>query len=139
MPVARFRIYPEGRSLYFLVHVWPTKAGMLEYFRRECLADDPDTTAQCSTYSRYRVYPGGQTRISSCMGEINFHSGRMDAEVVVHEVGHAAQGWARRIGLDIRGGNHEPGLVPDGEERYCYGLGRMAAQLNNRLYKLGLY
>ena len=53
-------------------------------------------------------------------GEINYHRGRLDAEIVGHEIAHAAVGWARRmkINLDTECGSAE-------NERFCYASSTM--------------
>ncbi len=142
-PITSFRIYPERRGLHFLVYVWPTKSAMLAHFRREHLHADRRTVAQCSTYRRLKVDAAGRMRTSPRMGEISFHLGRVTAEVLSHEVAHAALGWARRIGIrlsDAEGsGRTSQGLVSDAEERYCYGLGRMIEQVNHQFHRRGVW
>lgn len=53
------------------------------------------------------------------------------SEIVSHECAHAAMGWARHRGANLR-------RMP-GEEVMCYALGRLVAQANHHLYALGVF
>ena len=146
-PIARFRIYPEKRSLYWLVQVWPTEAAMRRHFRTRGFADLEGTVAQCSTYERYRVRAGRSRKKPFC-GEINFHVQELSTRVIVHEATHAALGWAQRMGIAV-GRDQEPDesramangnfLCSDDEERFCYALDSMVGQINDRFHRDGLW
>ena len=71
------------------------------------------------------------------MGEILFVLRSIDAEVISHEVGHAAIGWAQRIGLHPFGIDRHPQYANADEERYCYALGRLVLQVTERVAARG--
>lgn len=114
-PIKRFRLYPERRSLYFVVNIWSTRQHM-----RDAVAD-LEVEAMCSSEFIIRVYPDGRERLMPHLGRIDFHAGALEPEVVAHELLHAVFRWAERISLEF----HlypEPGnmdaMCP--EERLCY-------------------
>jgi len=137
----KFRLYPENRSLFCPVHVWPDKAAMLAYFRRDrgkrFAEAHADAAAVASGREVYRVLPGKPMRKTGEFCEINCHRGELTEEIVSHEVAHAALRWRSRVGLavgrDDDFGGHED--VSDAEERFCYALGRMVKQFTSNLRK----
>jgi hypothetical protein len=147
-PDVRFRLYPEGRWFYFAVNVWPDKPTMDDHFEHiggvAYRASQRDAVANCQGADRYLVRPGRPLRKTGCCGEINFHRGRITTEIASHEIGHAALGWARRVGLpgiklspkDWQGDEQR---VTDDEERFCYALGRMVQQFADRAFRYKLW
>jgi hypothetical protein len=137
--VACFRIFPESpRGLFYTVKLFATELAMRDYL----IADDIDRSAAygaralCSRWTRTRTTASGRTRTLPDMGEILFVVPRIDAEVVSHEVAHAAIGWAQRIGLHPFGSDRHPQYAGPDEERYCYALGRMVLQVTERVAAL---
>lgn len=136
-----FRLRPENRSLYCVVHVWPTRSAMMAHLRRiygkNVAASLEATSAVCNgiTAGRYRH---GRRRTRGIFAEIECHRERFNSEILVHETTHAAMRWAKRIGLDTTWQNDGVDVSPD-EERFASGTGRMAAQFNDAMHKHKLW
>jgi len=130
----RFRLYPENRSLYFHVYVWPDKRSMLKgirairgsaYARKEKVA-----VAVCSSFN---------DRKDPCCGEIFCYGNCLDIEIVSHETLHATLGWARRIGLPLKAAGSDGPHVGGEEERFCYAHGQMVSQFVGHLKRRGVW
>lgn len=140
MPIT-FRLYPEPDSrLFCRVNVWQDKAEMLAYLRQsrgsQFAAHHSLAAALASGREIYRVYPDGRTRKSPEFCEINCHRGRLDLEVVSHEIQHAAFRWASRVELDPVHSNRTKGPdCSDEEERFCYAVGRMVNDFAKHLHR----
>jgi hypothetical protein len=137
--VAAFRVFPESRSgLFYRVRLFDSERALGQYLR----SDDIDRSAAygaralCSRWTRTRTTANGRTRTMPDMGEILFVVRSLDAEVVSHEVGHAAIGWAQRIGIRPFGTGTDCQYAGPDEERYCYALGRMVLQVTERVAAL---
>lgn len=137
------RVYPESRSLYFIVRVWPTKKAMHQnVWWTKC-----DYAGLCTTHSRLRINEDGSEKLLPELGIVNLYRGAMGAGLIAHEFLHATIGWANRIGLNtaeifkklpsLDQGKY--GNVSDDEERMCHAHGNMVSQFVERAYKLGLY
>lgn len=131
-----FRIFPESSSgLYYRVRLFVTPDALGEYLR----ADDIDRAAAygaralCSRWTRTRTTAAGRTRTLPEMGEILLVEHAITHEVISHECGHAAIGWAQRIGLRPFGTDVHAQYASADEERYCYALGRMVCQVTERV------
>jgi hypothetical protein len=135
-PLFRMRVYPEGRALYFLVNVWPTKRAML----RHVSWCKPPFEALCSPYTKVN-YRNGKGRTSPECGQINFYKKRIGSAAVAHEFAHAALAWARRVRLPaahLLGDNDGARTHPD-EERFCHALDRMIGTFIDRGYKARIF
>lgn len=139
-PILSMRVYPEGRSLYYLVNVWPTKKAMQEHCRTVNGYVGRNYAALVNSFHVSMVGSNGRTRTGPIMGEINFNRKALGGEIVAHEMTHAALGWARRIKLNFDGIlTQSGGACCANEERFCYALGSMARQFINRAYEIGIY
>jgi hypothetical protein len=135
-PVFTMRVYPEGRSLFFRVNVWPTKNAM----HRHVTWCKPPFEALCSPYTKLD-YRNGNGRTSPECGQINFHKGQIGSAAVTHEFTHAVLAWARRVKLnpDDLFGDHDGALATASEERFCTALDRMVGTFVDRAYKAKLF
>lgn len=144
-PLVTFRVYPENRSLYAIVNIWPTKKAM--YAHRPLQRNHE---AVCTGTTLYYMPPkrsGKPNRKAGLFAELNFHRKFLGIGCVSHEFTHAAFSWANRVNLPIQEIKEMPlssmkhGVLPqDGpEERFCYALGEMVKQFTERAYKLGIY
>lgn len=134
---ARFRIYPERKSLYFAVTVWPDKTSMLAYLRGQHLGTG-NCTAICSTHTRQRASKDGQWRTLPEIGEINCFRGGIGTLVLAHECGHAALGWAHRVGLDPMTESRGP-MVSAENERFAGVVGELIRQFTDHGYRINLW
>ncbi len=143
-PLARLRVYPENKSLYYLVNVWATKGAMYAHCRK-ALGFAGRFEGLCST-KRWRA----GKRLLPLMGEVNLYKGFMGVSVVTHEFLHATLGWARRVQIDLSAiqavglaaehpSNPDSKHVAADEERLAYAHGEMVRQFTDRMYKLGIY
>ena len=130
----RFRVYPEaGSSLFAVVQVFEKKAVMLVTVNRMIAASGlrrsgRETAAVTLTLQRRHIVTN---RLTPLFAEANFHRARFDESTIAHEAAHVAFAWADRIklgDLSRRGGR----MVPNGEERFCYALGRIVEQMTER-------
>lgn len=144
-----FRIYPENRSLYAQVNIWPTKTAM---YAHKPLGRNHE--ASCSGQQLIYVPPKSKDpkqrrRKIGLFAELNFYRARLGVEVISHEMTHAAFCWAERRRLNLANAigehnwqirKHDAVLDQDGtEERFCYALGQMVRQFTQKCYDLGLY
>lgn len=115
----KFRIYPEDRALYFLIHIYDTKKDLQDKIRAI-------SNGKLDKRIRSGVAP---THESSLLGLIFFW--RKDAETMVltHEFFHATLAWARRVGLDFE----------KDEERLATVHGQMCAKFVRKCYDKGVY
>lgn len=138
LPALRFRVYPKTASgLYFLVYVWRTKHGLRAAGRRHRLPR-PDKMSAFTTIYRIRRYRANDARTLPLCGEIHFCERWLSAEVISHECGHAALGWAERVGLIhglLKRDERAPLMAGVEEEDFCQALGVMAQQCVTRFYK----
>lgn len=134
----RFRLYPESKSLYFVVNVWPDHKTMVRYLASIGKRGHSDTIALASGYYRTKVRPGRPDRLSPICGEINCNRLEINAEIVSHEIAHLAITWAKRIKLDPM---TEPkdGCCSAENERFCYALGLMVGQFTDHAYRLKVW
>lgn len=136
-PAFRIRVYPEHKSLYYVVNVWRTKKDMYAH----CRWAKSTFQGLCTTYEVLKGEKGGPLRMLPECGQINLWKGRLGSAVVTHEFTHAALGWARRIRLDKDALlSHSGGedVHPD-EERFCHALCEMVRQFVDRAYAAGVY
>lgn len=101
----------------------------------------------CQTWTRVTFDCHNRARTHACMGRVVFARRFCSAEVVSHEMTHAALAWVRRNGWDLRtlqeddvsGDGRRMGAVTDAEEAVCYAVGRMVNQAARRFRRAGLY
>lgn len=128
-----FRLYPSEttRSLYVRVRVWRTQRAMFRRLKRGrgyqaiCIANLP-RDRRC--------------RDPREVAEIHVTRRLFRADVMAHELLHAAFVWGERVGVRLpaaRGGFLRSERVDD-EERICYALQELLAQCRDRAIKLGL-
>lgn len=138
-----FRIYPENKSLYATVNIWPSKAAMYRH-RPLQRTHEASCTGQMAFYPKRK----GKQRKDGLFAELNFHRKSLGVGVVSHEITHAAFSWAerRRIPLAIEHTWYDVNAKRKGvlsqdspEERFCYALGEMVRQFTERCYKIGVY
>lgn len=139
-PTARFRVHPEGKYLYALVNIWPTKKAMYDH---KPLDRNHDA---CCSGPEINLHTGRLVRKNGQFCELNFCLDYLGVGVVSHEMTHAAFCWAERVKLPIHEIKDHPlsktsGLLAqDGpEERFCYALGEMVRQFTQKCYDLKLY
>ena len=145
--IAHFRIYPErGLSrLFFRVRIFRTVAQMQWYLRHGherhggCYPRPPGRHCKgmCSTYTRYRVSSPQRRRTTPELGEIVLAANYTGTRIVAHECTHAALGWARRRGLDVRDQGRGR-YISGAEERLCGVLGDLAGQIARQLWDRGI-
>lgn len=140
-PLARFRVYPENRSLYFLVVIWPT----IKAFRR-ANPGNSNALALCRSYRILRVYGKGDRRrdwMKSILGCIHFPKPHLTIGIIAHEFTHALFSWMgeRKISPVIDSAKERStnrfGFIPrnDPEERCCRAMQEMMRQCVHQLYK----
>ncbi|MEO5859168.1 MAG: hypothetical protein ABIR33_09495 [Pyrinomonadaceae bacterium] len=145
--VIKFRIYPESvHGFYFDVEIHPTVKAMRRTAQREGADSSNFLDADGATLG-FRHYAWDDKRkthvLRKTLGLMVFHRDRLDAEVLAHESGHAAIRWmeAMRLDLEMRKDPMADRPMQDemaNEERFCYALGRMAAQISDQCWKHGL-
>lgn len=121
-----FRVEPETRSHYFRVYVWPTLKTMRAYVR---------TFGETTLVNRghaftldWTVHHRGQVP-RGLLGEMHFARRYLSEDFISHEALHAALIFARWKGIDVPGvftGNDPKSRA---EERLCYALGSLTAQV----------
>lgn len=119
----KFRIYPENKSLYFLVNIYLTKKAMHAAIRLLGVSKkEVRRTLQAG------VVPLDGKKLPIC-GMVFFHRKMLGVSTTSHEVAHAALTWARRTGLNLS----------KEEERFCAVTGELNRQLVNKCYDLNIY
>lgn len=118
-PLHKFRVYPEGRRLYFEVFLWATLREMRGYVRDVWEIRDRGAWAWTISDDAHCTETG---RRLPRLGEIHFAQKYCPPEIISHEVGHAAIAWAIRRGVSIV---DDPENDMGHEERFCYASGRM--------------
>lgn len=102
----RFRLYPEGRRLYFEVRIYATKRGMQRAIRQSdrwlgITSEWAQAEAVCRSFKHQR-FVRGRWRTGPPCGVLFLHRGRLGAGIVAHEIAHAAVQYARRVRLSGR-------------------------------------
>jgi hypothetical protein len=124
-----FRVYPEHKSLYFEVRVYPTKGAMLRDVRgrhRSALAND--TIGYCACYPKSSRHTNKRR-----IGRIFLYRGALDHDTLAHEALHASLGYMCRRGiksLEVTDSEAAPN-----EELLCRCLGGMVGDICRRLKK----
>lgn len=146
--IIKFRVYPESvHGFYFDVEIHPTATSMRRTAKREGSDSSSFFDADGATLG-FQHYIWDEKRkthvLRKTLGMIVLHRGRLDAEVLAHESAHAAIRWmeAMRLNMGMRTDPFADRPMQDemsNEERFCYALGRMTAQISDQCWKQGLY
>lgn len=129
----KFRLYPENRSLYFEVRIYPTKKQMQKDAGRK------DFAAICQPFKQISCKNGKYKTLPIC-GVIRFWQKDMGVGTISHELLHAVLDWGRRVKII-----NEEFLTNcndtnnDLEERLCHVYGEMVRQFVNQCYKRKIY
>lgn len=136
-PLAKFRVYGWKSSLYFLVHVWPTKKAMLANRKKEGLRGSCDAHVMVLDHIRY--IPGRPRRLRPIVGEMHFFKGKLGTEVITHESFHATVGLLRRLRFQFSTLDQDSdGKMLGEEELAAYTIGHLARSIVTRLYDFKL-
>lgn len=136
-PARVFRIHPDPDfpRYHVEVRVHRTAAHIhREHQRLDGRSEGSDWAGLCRTWHARRLRAPGVARPRGLIARIYLDATalqRRPGEIVTHECGHAAMGWARFRRANL-------GRMP-GEEVMCYALGRLVAQANHHLYALGVF
>lgn len=137
-----FRVYPERKTLYFKVNVWPTKKAMREHVKRHPLIGYGSLgkfEALASGFDVTRYKKGRPARRWACCGEVNFHRGFLFGGVVSHEFVHAGLRWLARMKIHEKLYQPNGVRVADTEERLCHAIGRMVEQFTHHAYRTRIW
>lgn len=128
------RIYPEQKSLYFEVGIYPDRNKMRMAIKKEIVAEVPsDTQAYCSCS---RTLKPPHYKKSRKIGKVFFYKDQLGVNTVTHEMTHAANGFMAEKGFKSL--TFTTGLADDLEERFCYLLGALVGDFYAKAQKLGL-
>jgi hypothetical protein len=130
-PLQLFRVYPEGRRLYFRVYLWATLREMRGYVREAWEIYDRRAWAWTIADDAYCADTGKKLPL---LGEIHLSRRHSPPEIIAHEVGHAVIAWAQRIRVPIV---DDPEDDRGHEERFCYATGRMNQRILDALRRGG--
>jgi len=124
----KFRIYPENKSLYFLVWIFQRKKTMLEAVRATGIERNQmgKSLRACVVSFANSQEKFKNPRLCGC---VFFWQRDLGVGVTTHEITHAALTWARRRKLD---------LLKD-EEKFCSVVENLNRQLVNRCYDWNIY
>ena len=138
------RLYPEPGSsrLFVRAVVFDQRKDLLRFWHL-CDGKPMQARARCQEVDQF--YPsknGGRPHKTGLVACVSFWRGEMGAEIVAHELQHAAFAWARRRRLNV-------GSIDDGgagvvhrdhpEERIAEALGQITSQFMARATASGLY
>lgn len=143
--IVKFRVYPESiHGSYLDVEIHPTVEAMRHAAKRAerkskgRVADFQDAEAVTCGFGKGYVNESGRTIWRKTLGTMFFHKDRLGMEVITHEAAHAAIRWAERKDITLAP-DPKAGPASDDEERFCYAVGRIAAQIAGKGHDLGLY
>jgi hypothetical protein len=142
--LAQFKLWPERKlsNHYWSVLVFNNKGNMRRAFHVLNATDDKDDRFGAVVMPQERMMlqwtaNGHESWVSHpSLGYVLFAKTQLGSETQSHEAFHMAMGYFRRIECF-------PKLDPDGcngdEEDLAYIVGKCAAQLHRKFFKLGLY
>ena len=137
-----FHIF-ASKSHWYEVQIHDTPESMVTEIvrlRKRALKSDRDIRAVCMRYV-HSVEVDGKMKDTGLMGSILFVRDDLEVEVVVHEMAHAAVGWANRTSLKIQG-RQPKRVVSSGEEKFACSMetliGQFYAQVGSALKSLAL-
>lgn len=126
----KFRIYPEDKSLYFLIHIYDTKKDLQAKIKKFSQGKlDKRTRARVSPFDVVKVKANGVSRKQPILGMVLFWKDDIGTNVITHEFFHATSTYARRVGLDFE----------KDEERLATVHGQMCAKFVKKCYDKGVY
>lgn len=133
-----FKVYPGSlnaysneRRLYFRVMIFPTREMQAAAYRHFLPSvKDPENAVAAVITTRAKR----RSRYKNQIGYVLYNEGELTAEPVCHEAGHMAMHYLKRLrySRDFTKDDHKR------EERFCYTLGRIAAQVQSGIFKAGL-
>lgn len=132
-PIFEMRLYPESRYLYFTVHVWAKKRGMIKFLRSTGMKGPAE--AVCMGVRREDA---STARLLPHIGYICFHAEYIPYPVIIHELGHAAIEWGRRKKLNIDMNLNGFTEVSQDEERILRAQESMCYYLMEKLHNSGV-
>jgi hypothetical protein len=128
-PVAQFMLQCGTFSpFHYLVEFYATQAEFVEAVTKLRGRPDPndlDARAMCFRYVAEYRGESGRMRRTGELGTLFFVKGDAGPEVVVHELSHAAVGWAKRARVNPLKHNHR---LNCGEEKFATTLQFMFEQ-----------
>jgi hypothetical protein len=135
-PLAKFRVYPEYRSLYYTVFIWRNLHDL-----RTFNPGNSDTLGLCRTHLVVRFQKNQPDRTLPSLGQVHLSKNHLRIGIISHEFTHAAIGWASRTRIvpdftPIRDGEFLLHGAKSPEERFCYVLGNMVKDCVRKLYHL---
>lgn len=123
------RCEPDS-ELFYAVEIYPTEQEMqtaVGKMRGYPLRSDQDIRALCLRYVAEGRNEKGRLVRTGELGTIFFHQSDLDGDVVVHELTHAAIGWAKRARVNPCSKN--------GEERFACVSQSLFQQTKNQMMK----
>lgn len=132
----KFRIYPENKSLYYLVRIFNEKEEMWKYTRDENLYftdNEPDFLGICCPYSKQCFQKGCSCggKMKPILGEILLCYEYIGGGYIAHEMTHGALNY-----LDRRGIKSVPTENSDeSHEKLCEVVEEMVRQFWNKYYE----
>lgn len=140
----KFRVYPESvHGFYFNVRIYRDQESMqkaAEYGggKRKNFSN---AAAVVRGLKRGRRTDRG-IAWKKQLGTIYFYKDCVGTEVITHESTHAALRWAEEKKFNVvdrNGPDYIAGDACDNEERFCYALGKIAAQIASKCWAHKLY
>jgi hypothetical protein len=136
MILRNFRIYPEDKH-YYRVIIFDSKESMLRYwynYRKKSGQKkiERDFEGICQSYE-IRLYKKNKATeiIKNEIGFILLWKGRIDVEVISHEMCHAVTYWCKKVGFNLNTSR----IISKNDERYAYAVGSMVKQFWREYYK----
>lgn len=138
--VLMFRVEPESRAHYFHVYIWPTlghttKPGTMRHYVGQYGDATGVNRAHAFTLDLTVHHRGVVPR--GLLGQMHFCQRYLTEDFIAHECLHAAitfGRWKRIDGLEIFDKTNPRN---EAEERLCYALGSMCAQVTATAGKYG--
>ena len=142
--IIKFRVYPESvHGFYFDVSIHPTVERMRKFAERTKAMRGNFDNAEAAVcgFSKGEQDENGRIAWSKTLGAMVFYQKRLGMEIITHECTHAALRWmeAKKFNALDRSGDYVEGEASDNEERFCYALGRIAAQIAEKCWEHNLY
>jgi hypothetical protein len=132
-PLAAFTVKLSTESGSIRIFVWRTLKDLRSHARNETsMTHTGRIYGYCHTYDRF--YKSG--RRAADFAEVHLAAKYLGVSVLSHELAHAALAWAQRTKIDDLIADTENPAVSDAEERFCYVLGDLMAEVVTKLYEL---
>lgn len=132
-PLAKFRVRPNNKALYYVVYVWNTLADL-----RKANPGNSHALALCKSWHHIYVRKRN-ARLSCNCGEVHFCKFHLRIGIITHEFCHAVIGWAARVSCipDFTAIQDRPSGYfrrYDPDERFCHAHSEMVRQCVSELY-----